>query len=333
MYRLIRIVLFSLPPEVAHSISLASIKLLSFIRRSDGMPPKSSPITVMGIPFNNPVGLAAGLDKNGEYVDALGSLGFGAIEVGTVTPKPQAGNPKPRLFRLTGVNAIINRMGFNNKGVDYLVEQVKNIQYRGVLGINIGKNKATRLENALDDYIYCMQKVYPVADYIVINVSSPNTPGLRGLQHGELLDALIAGIKDTQQQLARQYNKRVPVAYKVAPDLDQQEVTSICETFNQYKVDAIISTNTTVSRKGVESCQYAEQAGGLSGEPLFGKSTEVLHQFRMLLHDDIPIIGVGGIFSADDARSKITAGASLVQVYTGLVYKGPSLIKKMISVL
>ncbi len=331
MYRLVRALLFSLPAEFAHSLSLQSLKLLCSVRSSRYQPPEHSPCNVMGLEFSNPLGLAAGLDKNGDYIDALGVLGFGFIEIGTVTPNPQIGNPKPRLFRLRRTNAIINRMGFNNRGVDYLVENVKQRKYQGILGINIGKNKSTRLENALDDYEYCLEKIYPYADYIVINVSSPNTPGLRGLQHGKMLDDLLAGIKSKQQVLSKKHQRYVPIAYKIAPDLLEEEVVSICEKLNKFAIDGLIATNTTISRKGVEGSRYIDEAGGLSGEPIFGKSTETLKMFRDLLDDSIPIIGVGGVFSPLDAQTKLVTGASLVQIYTGLIYQGPSLIKQILT--
>jgi len=285
----------------------------------------------MGLKFQNPVGLAAGLDKNGDYIDALGSLGFGFIEIGTVTPRPQPGNPKPRLFRLPEAEAIINRMGFNNKGVDYLIEQVKKRRYQGVLGINIGKNFDTPIEKAVDDYLYCLQKVYPEADYITVNISSPNTPGLRALQHGELLKSLINRLKSEQFVLREQYDRYVPVALKIAPDLDAQEIQEMAAIFNELKIDALIATNTTSSRDGVERLSHSQEQGGLSGRPIFKSSTEIMHAFRQQLDPKIPVIGVGGISSAEDAREKFSAGADLVQIYSGLIYLGPNLIKKIIK--
>lgn len=331
MYRLLRALLFSLPAEFAHRLSLSSLKILLILKKNKYQPPEHSPKQVMGLEFKNPIGLAAGLDKNGDYIDALGSLGFGFIEIGTVTPKPQAGNPRPRLFRLRRSSGIINRMGFNNRGVDYLVENVKKRKYQGVLGINIGKNKSTKLEDALDDYEYCISKIFPYADYIVINVSSPNTPGLRGLQHGKMLDDLLEGIKKVQQSLSEEHKRYVPIAYKIAPDLLEEEVVSICEQLNKASIDGLIATNTTVSRKGIEGSRYVDEAGGLSGEPIFGKSTETQKLFRELLDESIPIIGVGGVFSPEDAKTKFVAGASLVQLYTGLIYLGPSLLKRILA--
>ncbi len=285
----------------------------------------------MGLQFQNPVGLAAGLDKNGDYIDALGSLGFGFIEVGTVTPRPQPGNPKPRLFRLPRAEAIINRMGFNNKGVDYLIEQVKKRRYQGVLGINIGKNFDTPIENAVDDYLYCLQKVYPVADYITVNISSPNTPGLRELQHGKLLKSLINRLKSEQFVLREEFGRIVPIAFKIAPDLDADEVQEMAAIFNETKIDALIATNTTSSRDGVEGLPHSQEQGGLSGKPIFKSSTEIMHAFRQQLDSEIPIIAVGGISSVEDAREKFSAGADLVQIYSGLIYQGPGLIKKIIK--
>ena len=285
----------------------------------------------MGLQFQNPVGLAAGLDKNGDYIDALGSLGFGFIEVGTVTPRPQPGNPKPRLFRLPRAEAIINRMGFNNKGVDYLIEQVRKRRYQGVLGINIGKNFDTPIENAVDDYLYCLQKVYPVADYITVNISSPNTPGLRELQHGKLLKSLINRLKSEQFVLREEFGRIVPIAFKIAPDLDADEVQEMAAIFNETKIDALIATNTTSSRDGVEGLPHSQEQGGLSGKPIFKSSTEIMHAFRQQLDSEIPIIAVGGISSVEDAREKFSAGADLVQIYSGLIYQGPGLIKKIIK--
>ena len=280
----------------------------------------------MGIEFPNRVGLAAGLDKNGEYIDALGSLGFGFIEIGTVTPRPQPGNPTPRLFRIEKAQGIINRMGFNNEGVDYLIKQVKRKQYHGVLGINIGKNFDTPVEQAASDYLIGMQKVYPYADYITINISSPNTPGLRTLQYGEELKELLSQLKEEQRKLTHQYNQYTPILVKVAPDLVESEIEGIAKVLLELKIDGLIATNTTLSREGIEGLSHADEQGGLSGKPLTDASTEVIAQFFTHLQGNIPIIGVGGIASAADALDKIKAGADLVQLYSGLVYEGVSLI-------
>ena len=291
----------------------------------------SKPISVMGIDFPNRVGLAAGLDKNGEYIDALANLGFGFIEIGTVTPRPQDGNPQPRLFRLPKAEAIINRMGFNNKGIDYLIEQVKQSSFDGVLGINIGKNFDTAVENAVDDYLICLNKAYPYASYITINISSPNTPGLRTLQYGDELRDLLIALKQEQAVLADRHNKYVPIAIKIAPDLEGHEIKSMADVFLEQKIDCLIATNTTLSREAVKGQEHAEEAGGLSGKPVTQKSTEVIKQFHKHLGDKIPIIGVGGISSTQDAKDKLEAGASLVQIYTGFVYHGADLITQCVN--
>lgn len=333
MYKAIRPFLFSLDPETSHELSLdmlaaaERLKLMSLIRHSVPDYPKD----VMGLSFRNPVGLAAGLDKNGDCFNALGELGFGFVEIGTVTPLPQAGNQKPRLFRLKEQDAIINRMGFNNKGVDYLVERVKRRRYDGVLGINLGKNKVTPEERALDDYVIGMDKVYAFADYITINISSPNTPGLRNLQYGEALDNLLSGIREKREALSDIHQKRVPVAVKIAPDNDEESLKSITEALVRFNMDAIIATNTTLSRDGVEGSELKDEAGGLSGKPLTDKSTETIAGVKSLVGDDLPIIGVGGISSADGVRAKVEAGADLVQVYSAFIYQGPELVPELVS--
>jgi dihydroorotate dehydrogenase len=286
------------------------------------------PVEVMGITFPNAVGCAAGLDKNGDCFNGLGDLGFGAVEIGTITPRAQPGNPKPRLFRLPEHNAIINRMGFNNLGVDHLIERVKKRRYQGVLGINIGKNVDTPVERAVDDYLICMDKVYNYADYITVNISSPNTPGLRDLQFGESLRDLLSAIKEAQTRLAEQYGKYVPIAVKIAPDLDEVGVRDIANILIATKMDGVIATNTTISRQAVADSPLADEAGGLSGAPVRDKSTHVIRLLSQTLKGAIPIIGVGGIASAADALQKIEAGASLVQLYTGFIYQGPALIKE-----
>lgn len=332
MYGLARKILFALPPEVSHEVALdwmgaaGRVGLLKLMN-----PAPRKPISVMGLEFPNPVGLAAGLDKNGDYFNALGQLGFGFVEIGTVTPVAQEGNPQPRLFRLVEQDAIINRMGFNNKGVAHLVEQVKKRQFKGVLGINIGKNKLTPDANALDDYLICMRAVYPHADYITVNISSPNTPGLRTLQFGETLKQLLAGIKLEQTRLSTQNNRYVPVAVKIAPDMNDEEVREVADALVQHEIDAVIATNTTIARDGVEQSVFASEAGGLSGAPVREKSTKVISTLANHLQGRIPIIGVGGILTAADAQEKLDAGASLVQIYSGFIYRGPGLIADIVD--
>lgn len=331
-YKVARQILFSLPTETSHHLSLSAIDWgyrLGITRCL--LPRPEVPVKLFGLTFRNPVGLAAGLDKNGDYIDALGALGFGFIEVGTVTPRPQPGNPKPRLFRLPQQRAIINRMGFNNKGVDHLVARVKRARYDGVLGINIGKNFDTPVENALGDYLVCLEKVYPHADYVVINISSPNTQGLRSLQYGESLDGLLGGMKQAQQRLAQQHAKSVPLLVKIAPDLEPEEITQIAEQFKKHQIDGVIATNTTLSRVGVEHLPHGDEQGGLSGAPVFEKSTEVLRQLCDALGGAMPVIGVGGILEAEHALAKQQAGAALVQIYSGFIYQGPRLIADCVN--
>ena len=332
-YSALRSLMFKFDAENMHDLTIKSLKctgaspLSCFYKQQL----TKKPVSVMGIDFPNPVGLAAGLDKNGECINAFSAMGFGFVEVGTVTPRPQPGNDKPRLFRLEKADAIINRMGFNNYGVDYLVEQVRKANFNGVLGINIGKNKDTPDENAKDDYIQCMKKVYEHASYITVNISSPNTPGLRSLQYGEALNELLSALKQEQEQLAEQHNKYVPLAVKIAPDLTEEEVESIAECLINNNIDAVISTNTTLSREGVENLQYGSEQGGLSGQPVKDKSTQVIKLLAKALDNKLPIIGVGGIASAKDAQEKLDAGAKLVQVYTGFIYKGPDLVKEIVE--
>ncbi len=326
MYPLIRKILFSLPPETAHHFSLKSLRLLNklgLIKQAK----IAKPVSVMGIDFPNHVGLAAGLDKDGEYIDALAALGFGFIEVGTVTPRPQSGNPQPRLFRLVESEAIINRMGFNNKGVDYLIEQVKKAKYTGVLGINIGKNFDTAVENAVDDYLICLKKVYPYASYITVNISSPNTPGLRTLQYGDELRDLLEALKQEQIKLKEKHRRYVPIAIKIAPDLESHEIKAMADVFLEQDIDCLIATNTTLARDAVKGQPHSEEQGGLSGKPVSQKSTEVIKQFSQYFAGQIPIIGVGGVSSTQDAKDKLNAGASLLQIYTGFVYQGAGLIR------
>lgn len=314
-YPLIRKALFQLDPERAHEVTFRQLSRitgtpLAFLVRQS-VPTK--PVSCMGLSFKNPLGLAAGLDKNGECIDAFGAMGFGHVEVGTVTPRPQPGNDKPRLFRVVEAEGLINRMGFNNHGVDNLVENVKKSHFGGILGINIGKNKDTPVEQGKDDYLICMDKVYPYAGYIAINISSPNTPGLRSLQYGEALDDLLAAIKNKQQELHARHHKYVPVAVKIAPDLSEEELIQIADSLVRHNIDGVIATNTTLDRKLIQGLNYCEQAGGLSGRPLQSRSTEVIRRLSTELQGRLPIIGVGGIDSLTAAREKMEAGASLLQ--------------------
>jgi dihydroorotate dehydrogenase len=332
LYPLIRPALFSLDPEDAHRFTLFSLDiahrtgLLKLLPRATG-----KPVHVMGIDFPNAVGLAAGLDKDGAHINALAALGFGFIEIGTVTPRPQPGNPKPRLFRLPKADALINRMGFNNLGVDNLVKNVETSGFKGVLGINIGKNKDTPNEQAVDDYLACLDKVYAHASYVTVNISSPNTQNLRELQRDEALDALLSAIKLRQSELAQQHGKYVPVALKIAPDLDDAQIAAIAAILMMHRIDAVIATNTTIARDAVAGLPNAEETGGLSGAPVRAASTRVVTALAHHLKNEVPIIGVGGILSAADAREKIAAGASLVQLYSGLIYRGPELVRECVE--
>jgi dihydroorotate dehydrogenase len=283
----------------------------------------------MGLEFPNAVGLAAGMDKNGDCIEGMAALGFGFLEIGTVTPKAQPGNPKPRMFRLVEQQAVINRLGFNNKGVDYLIEQVKARRSRVILGINIGKNLSTAVENALEDYLIGLRKVYVHADYITVNISSPNTPGLRKLQTVEYLGELLGGLALERQKLEQEHGRRVPLAVKIAPDLEAEDIAPLVEQLVKTKADAVIATNTTLSRVGVETSPLANEAGGLSGKPLLAKSTETVARLAEVLKGELPIIACGGIFSAEDARRKLEAGASLVQIYSGFIYRGPALVREI----
>ncbi|HUH58165.1 MAG TPA: quinone-dependent dihydroorotate dehydrogenase, partial [Pseudomonadales bacterium] len=293
--------------------------------------PAALPIRVMGIDFPNPVGLAAGLDKNGDAILGLSGLGFGFIEIGTVTPRPQPGNPKPRLFRLPAAEGVINRMGFNNLGVDHLLARVRNAKFEGVLGINIGKNVDTPVENAADDYLICMEKVYGSASYITVNVSSPNTPGLRSLQFGDSLKNLLSTLRQRQEELTALHGKLVPLAIKIAPDMTDEEITDVANILLETGMNAVIATNTTVSRAGVEGMLHADEAGGLSGAPVREQSTHVVRVLAETLAGRIPIIAAGGITEGQHAAEKIEAGASLVQIYSGFIYKGPELIRASVD--
>jgi len=333
LYSLLRPLLFRLDAEASHHLTLATLHLGHalglggfFVKQVKG-----KPCRVMGLDFPNPVGLAAGLDKNGEYIDALAALGFGFIEVGTVTPRPQPGNPRPRLFRVPQAQAIINRMGFNNHGVDRLIENTRRARYKGILGINIGTNADTPMENAADDYIACLRKVYPFASYVAINISSPNTLGLRELQQKQELDHLLGVLKEEHKKLAKLFGKHVPLALKIAPDLAPQEIGEIAAVLLAHKIEAVIATNTMVSRAGIEG--LSQESGGVSGAPLNEKSTAVIRQLAAALQGELTIIGVGGIMSGADALEKLHAGASLVQIYSGLIYRGPELVDEIVAAL
>ncbi len=330
-YPLVRRLLFTLPPETAHdwSLRLADLAGHEPFRGWVGGAAIEAPVRVMGLTFPNPVGLAAGLDKNADHVTGLGAMGFGFIEVGTVTPRPQPGNPRPRLFRLPQARAIINRMGFNNAGVDHFVEQVRRARYPGVLGLNIGKNFDTPMERAVDDYLYCLERVYPHADYVTVNISSPNTVGLRDLQQGAALDGLLERLKARQAELAEAHGRYVPLVIKVAPDLEDAEIDDMAAAFLRQDVDGVIATNTTITREGVEGLAHAEEQGGLSGAPVRARSTAVLRRFAGVFAGRIPLIAAGGIMSGEDAVEKIEAGARLVQVYTGFIYRGPALVREI----
>jgi dihydroorotate dehydrogenase len=333
LYALARPLLFSLDAESAHNLTLpalrraAALGLTGFISK-----PAADPRTVMGVTFPNPVGLAAGLDKDGSYIDGLAALGFGSIEIGTVTPRAQPGNPKPRMFRLPAAHAIINRMGFNNGGVDAFVANVQASRFyqgkQGVLGLNIGKNADTPIERAADDYLHCLEKVYPYASYVTVNISSPNTKNLRQLQGASELDALLSQLKEAQLRLADQHKRYVPVALKIAPDIDSEQIKNIADALLRHKLDGVIATNTTITRDAVKGLQYGEEAGGLSGAPVFELSNQVVRGLKAELGDALPIIGVGGILSGSNAKAKMEAGASLVQLYSGLIYRGPALVKE-----
>jgi dihydroorotate dehydrogenase len=331
-YSLIRNLLFTLPPETAHHLSLSGISLAERMGMTGILPSvPARPVTVMGLTFPNPVGLAAGLDKNGDHIEGLAALGFGFIEIGTVTPRPQPGNPQPRLFRLPAATAIINRMGFNNLGVDHLIGQVEKTRYKGILGINIGKNADTPVERAVDDYLIGLNKVYAHASYITVNISSPNTQGLRSLQSGDALAALLDPLKNRQQQLASQHGRHVPLVVKIAPDLLREDVEIIATQLRRFEIDGVIATNTTISREAVKGLTHAEETGGLSGAPVREASTRVVRELVEMLEGKLPVIGVGGITDGESAAEKVKAGAALVQVYTGFIYKGPGLIRKAAS--
>lgn len=332
-YPLLRPLLFTLDPETAHHTTLVLLKLahstgLSALSRAQST---DKPVSVMGLNFKNPLGLAAGLDKNGDYIDALADLGFGFIEIGTVTPRPQPGNPKPRLFRLPEYQAIINRMGFNNLGIDHLLEQVSRSRYQGILGINIGKNADTAIENATEDYLIGLRKSYVPASYVAINISSPNTKNLRQLQQGEEIKQLLEALKTEQLKLQAEHGKYTPIAVKIAPDLSDEEIRHIAGLLLEFGIDGVIATNTTIARDKIQGHVHANETGGLSGAPVKDSSTRVVKGLAAELNGKLPIIAAGGILSAENAQEKIQAGASLIQIYSGLIYKGPALIEEVLQ--
>ena len=337
-YSFLRPWLFCLDPERAHNLTLSNMDrayrwglLERFVTQ-----PAPDPRSICGIAFPNPVGLAAGLDKDGKHIDALGALGFGFLEIGTVTPRPQPGNPKPRMFRLPEAQALINRMGFNNDGVDACVARVRRSRYwqnGGVVGLNIGKNASTPIEDAASDYVLAMNAVYEIASYITVNISSPNTQNLRALQGEEMLRSLLGSLDVAREELSDRFGVRKPLFLKIAPDLDVADINLIADLLLEFGLDAIIATNTTVSRTAVANLEHGNEAGGLSGAPVRAASTEVIKTLKARLGNDLPIIGVGGILSGQDAQEKVSAGASLVQIYSGLIYKGPDLVSECISAL
>lgn len=335
MYSLARPFLFGLDAERAHGLGLTALETAyrSGLNPLVARAPKPLPTKTLGLTFPNPVGLAAGLDKNGAHVDALLALGFGFVEIGTVTPRPQEGNPRPRMFRLPEQQAVINRLGFNNEGVDALVRNVSKARRRGggLLGINIGKNKDTPNDQAERDYLHCLERVYPLADYVTVNISSPNTAGLRELQEEQSLRRLIGTLREAQEKFAARDGRRVPMLVKIAPDLSDDDIEAASRVLSELQVDGVIATNTTVARDGVEGSPHAGEAGGLSGRPLLAQATAVLRKMRTRLPESIPMIGVGGILEGADAAAKMAAGASLVQVYSGLVYRGPALIGECVD--
>ncbi len=335
LYQLLRPLLFKLDPEIAHNLTIRNLPILHRLGLLKVFLPSvpALPKRVMGLDFPNPVGLAAGLDKDGEAIDALADFGFGFLEIGAVTPRPQPGNPKPRLFRLPPAQAIINRMGFNNHGVDNLLINLQKTAFKGILGVNLGKNLDTPIEKAADDYLICLEKLYGKVSFVTINISSPNTKNLRALQGGDELDALLKAIKQRQTELSQRHGKFMPVAIKISPDLDAQQIAEMAGLFRKHHIDALIATNTTLARDGVDQLPHGNETGGLSGLPVREKSTRVISAFHAALAGEVPIIGAGGILSGADAEAKIKAGADLVQFYTGLIYCGPGLIKECVEAL
>ena len=332
MYSLLRKALFIADPETAHSLALEGLRVGHGVGATSLLcKTANEPVTVMGLEFPNPVGMAAGMDKNGDYIEALGSVGFGFIEIGTITPRPQPGNPKPRVFRIEQANAMINRLGFNNKGVDHLVKQARKHKFAGILGINIGKNFDTPNDKAVNDYLTGLEKVYPYADYITINISSPNTKGLRDLQDAEQLDGLLGMLNARRDDLADEYGTRVPLVVKVAPDLEDKQIPEIADVVVSCKFDGLIAGNTTISREAIKGMRHADEQGGLSGAPLKQRADQVLAAFRAALPANIALIGTGGITEGKDAAEKIRLGADLVQFYTGFVYRGPDLVAECVK--
>jgi dihydroorotate dehydrogenase len=329
-YCLVKPFVFALDPETAHEMAIAGMRVTGALS-GPGQPLPDTPVEVMGLSFPNRIGLAAGLDKNGEAIDALAGWGFGFLEVGTVTPRAQPGNPKPRMFRLPEVEGIINRMGFNNHGIDALVANVKAARYKGILGINIGKNADTPIERAADDYLIGLEKAYPHASYVTVNISSPNTKNLRALQGESELDALLGALKARQAALAQQHGRHVPIALKIAPDLDDAQIANIADALRRHRIDAVIATNTTLDRSRVAGQPHAEETGGLSGAPLFEASTAVVRKLAAALAGEVPIIAAGGVVDGAKAQAKLDAGAKLVQIYSGLVYRGPGLVKECVA--
>lgn len=332
LFALGRAILFEMDPEKAHDMALGILNsrpAKHLLGKRYRVTPDNT--AALGLHFENRIGLAAGLDKNGDYIDALGTLGFGHIEVGTVTPRPQVGNDKPRIFRLVQHQALINRLGFNNKGVDHLVAQVQRRRYQGRLGINIGKNATTPLERAQDDYLYCMERVYPFADYITINISSPNTQGLRELQHGDYLPVLLDALKNAQSRLATQHDTYVPIAVKIAPDMSNEELNDFCKRIIDHEIDALIASNTSNTREPVSKHLYARESGGLSGKPVLGLANDTLAAVHEQIGDKALLFGVGGISCGNDALTKLNLGADLIQLYSGLIYQGPALVRDCIE--
>lgn len=331
-YNFLKKVLFILPPEASHTITMKALQLAYTLKLHNLFPKKIyKPVTVMGLYFDNPIGLAAGLDKNGDYIDALAMLGFGFLEIGTITPRPQPGNPKPRLFRLVEDHALINRMGFNNKGSEHLLKNLQKIKYKGVLGINIGKNFDTPNEKAVEDYLFLFKKFSPFASYITINISSPNTKNLRDLQSKDPLTDLVKTLKTEQKNYFETHGKYVPLAVKISPDLDDEELETVCKVLLEENIDAIIATNTTIDRENLKDSKYSNEIGGLSGRPLADMSTQLIEIIRIHTRNQIPIVGSGGAMNANVVKRKMECGAALVQLYTGLIYSGPQLIQEALN--
>ncbi|XBC37483.1 MAG: quinone-dependent dihydroorotate dehydrogenase [Buchnera aphidicola (Meitanaphis elongallis)] len=335
MYKLIRNILFQLEPETSHALVLNYLKLKTYfnIKNINSNKHLYKPVKLMGLHFRNILGLAAGLDKNGTYIDSFAKMGFGFIEIGTVTPKPQNGNNTPRLFRITPANAFINRMGFNNYGIDQIALNLKKVIFKGIIGVNIGKNKHTPIEKGVIDYIYCMKRIYHLSSYIAINISSPNTKKLRELQYGKLFEKLLIGVKHTQEKLSKIYKKHVPIAIKISPDLSEQEIINISNNLIKYDIEAVIATNTTLDFSLIKGLKHSTELGGLSGQPLQSKSTNIIKILNKTLKNKVVVIGVGGIDSLISAKEKINSGAHLLQLYSSLIYQGPKIVKDIIKYL